>query len=265
MGDPLLNKRGGQQFKSRGPLGTGVGKKPLRRPCGIDDPHSGCQAVTENLFDVLRRSPEFSAVFDKLKGTGVKITHSNQVSAGPQGGRYRPAGSYDPIKGTIELPTKVYTSRDKIKSPKLLALIAHEVYHAYQFRKLHELASDGTAEERAKIIARSVEKMGRDRFVKNALRLEKAAESFAQKVVLKVLGKEHADLRLYREEIGAITPAEFYRWSIDSWWDANEDTYRRDAEIEYVQWTYRLSEGDYAAEFDKEALKEWLQKNPDVK
>lgn len=267
MGEPLMNNRSGQHLlKSRGPLGLGAGETSTRRgPCGIDDSRVSCKTVSVNLFAVLNRSPEFLAILNALKGTGVKIVSNSKLSIGARARGNRGAGSYNPITGTIELPAGVYTGEANSRMADVLTLIAHEVYHAWQFRKLHKLSSGGGAEERAKIIAQTVKKMGRDKFIESALRLEKAAEKFAVKIVMQVLGEDHPGLHLYRSEIAPITPVEFYNWKIDSWWDANESVYRDDAEIEWVQWMYRLSEGDYKPEFDKIALKKWLQSNPDIR
>lgn len=266
MSDPPLNRRSTQHLRSRAPLGTGTEDTSTRRgPCGIDGTRVACQDLSANLFAVLLTSPEFSAVFAALKGTGVKIVSNSGLSIDAGGRHNRGAGSYKPITNTIELPIRVYASKDKIKSTSALKLIAHEVYHAWQFRKLHKLSDGGSEEDRAKIMAQSVKKMGREKFIESALRLEKAAEIFAVKIVLKVLKVDHSGLRAYRSAIGPITPSAFFHWDINSWWSANESVYQHDAEIEWVQWMYRHSEGDYKAEFDKSALKKWLQRNPDIR
>ena len=266
MSNTAPTNRSNQHLQSRGSLGTGAGDIATQRgPCGIDYGQASCRKLHVNLFSVLRASPEFSRVFDELKGTGVKIVPNNELSIGASSSRNRGAGTYNPITGTIDLPTKVYASDDEIRSTDALKLIAHELYHAWQFRKLHEVSGGGSDEERAKVIAQSVEKMGRDRFIKSTLKMEYDAERFAMRVVLQALKDDHTGLRLYRSEIGPITPSGFYHWNVDGWWEANESVYRSDAEIEWVQWMYRLAEGDYKADFDKQALKAWLQRNPTIR
>ena len=269
MSDQLLSNHSSQHLKSWGPLGVGTGDTTIRQgPCGIDDNRTSCQNLSVNLFAMLLKSPEFAEIFDALKGTGVKIVSSSKLSINPLGRREHGAGSYNPITGIIELPTEVYTSAhdNKIKSTKILELIAHEIHHAWWFRKLYQFSSGGSDEARAKILAQSIKKMGREKFIESTLHLEKAAEIFAVKVVLEIFKNGHSGFRIYQEEISPdITIGSYHSFHINSWWIANESLYREDAEIEWVRWMYRLSEGDYKAEIDKDALKKWLHHNPDIR
>jgi len=267
MNDLVHKERNKQHLKLKRPQGTDPNPSLQRRgPCGIDDEREKCHGVQINLISVLRSSPAFETVYKELKGTGVRIRPNKKLSIRPTASAdARGAGNYNPITGIIELPVSIYTSQRPVRSSSALKLIAHELYHAWQFRKLHKISSGGGPQERAEIIARSVHKMGRDKYIKSWLNMEKKAERFGIKVALQALKNDHSLLRIYRKSIGPITKSEFAKWSFSTWWHSNEPLYQRNAEISYVQWTYRYAESDYAPEFNKEALKAWLKRNPKLR
>lgn len=260
--------RNTQNLGSRRPVDVHAGASPASRgPCGLDDERAGCRQVVVNLFSVLLESDEFKQVWEEIVTTEVKIIRNDDLPLlkSLAGGREKPGGLYDPITGTIELPADVYASKSEVRTVKALRLIAHEIYHAWQYRKLHELSAGGGAKERARIIAESVKDMGRKRFISKSMDMEKAAEEFAVRTVLSVLKHDHSGYSLYREVIGSGTPKDYYEWEIGDWWYANESIYEEEAEIEWVQWTYRYAEKDYDPEFDKDNFKKWLERNPGVK
>ena len=126
MSDPLSGRPGSQHPRSRLPLGAGkVGIPSKRGPCGIDDDRAVCRNLSVNLFSILLTSPQFSAVFEALKGTGVKIIPNNKLTVGRAGRHNRGAGRYDKITNTLELPEKVYASASRIQSDLVLITIAH--------------------------------------------------------------------------------------------------------------------------------------------
>lgn len=258
-------------------MGGGVGSGTLstsgksgtkrRAPCGITDNRDSCRQLSSNLFTVLLQSKQFKRIYNKIKIFGVTITVnptlSLKVSAGSNS---PPAGEYDLIRATITVPTTVYRNKKHIKSVNMLTVIAHEFYHAYQFEDILKLSKCKSPQERAKLYAEYVKKIGRDKFIKINLKREKDAEKFAQGVVLQALKEKHSGLITYREMFGPkVSTKKYYNFIISTWWYANEGKYKDDAEVEWVQWTYRYEKKDYEPEFNKKEMLKWLKQHPEVK
>lgn len=234
--------KGKPAISTPGPAGTSMAHKRTPGPCDISTlkPKAGCQVVLYNLFSYLQKDTNFKKMFTVLKANGLIIEKSKKVSlshglVAPG----KPAGTYDAVTNTLSLPANVFGSHNVITAHKKLELIAHETRHAYQFRTIiaKAKAAGGTNAIRKKMLAEAFMKMGRDKFIKESLRTEKSAEYYALTVVMRLLGKKHSGLPIYRKVVKyKATPKQYVDFMYNQWWYANGDTYKRQAASAWLYW-----------------------------
>jgi len=177
-----------------------------------------------NLFSVLKRSKDFSAVYEEMSALGMKVRVGKALSSRRT---TRPGGSYDFYTNTFELPADALSRRGPISDVATLETIGHEVRHAHQHRSLLKRSNErgGTEAVRLELMDEAMGRMGKGKFLESFLEMEKQAERFGIRVTLEALGKAHTGFVVFREMFPGTSPRAFVDWKVETWWLANSNLY----------------------------------------
>lgn len=235
------------------PVGCDAEPRHVRTPgsCGLNDSATPELRISRvepagpivtgspgNLFSILKRSKDFTGVYEEMSALGMKVKAGKALSSRRT---MRPGGSYDFYTNTFELPADALSRRGPISDVGTLETIGHEVRHAHQHRTLLKRSNQrgGTEAVRRELMDEAMGQMGRSKFLESFLLMEKQAEHFGIRVTLEALGKAHTGFMVFREMFPGSTPREFVDWKVDTWWSANSNLYESQSKFLWDEYAER--------------------------
>jgi len=221
---PVGSEAESRCVRTPGTCGVSDGVTPELRISRVEPAGPVVTGSSGNLFSILRRSKDFSAIYDEMSALGMKVKVGKALSSRRS---TRPGGSYDFYTNTFELPADALSGRGPISDAGTLETIGHEVRHAHQHRSLLKRSNlrGGTEAVCRELMDEAMGRMGRAKFLSSFLVMEKQAEHFGIRVTLEALGKAHTGFIVFREMFPGSSPRDFVDWKVETWWMANSNLY----------------------------------------